>query len=149
MSSVRQPGVGIPGGMILVIVVLLTAGGCGRAGTVPTAAVAGRVLFQGAPVGNVTITFTPADGRPATGSVDAEGRFRLSTFATGDGAVVGKHRVTFGSVEVPPMPGTPDAKGFKPPPPPFPKRYAGLSTTDLEIDVPAAGLPDVLIELQP
>lgn len=127
----------------------LMVAGCSGGGTPETAPVSGKVIFEGEPVTNATVTFTPEAGRPATGSIDGEGRFSLSTFRPNDGAVPGRHRVTFGSTAEVPMPGTPEAKGAKADKPPFPKRYAGLSTTDLEIDVPAEGLADLTIELQP
>jgi hypothetical protein len=107
------------------------------------------VTLGDAPVGNVTITFTPSDGRPASGTVDADGRFTLSTFAMRDGAVIGRHRVTFGSLAEIPIPGTLEAKEFKPDPARFPARYGGLDTTDIEIEVPPSGLTGFVIELQP
>ena len=132
----------------LVFPVLLVTG-CGGNATPATAPVAGQVIFEGEPVTDATITFTPAAGRTATGAIDGEGRFSLSTFRPNDGAVPGRHRVTFGSTAEVPMPGTPEAKNHKSGKLPFPKRYGGLSTTDLEIDVPAGGLADLTIELQP
>ncbi|MFO0883713.1 MAG: hypothetical protein U0894_05920 [Pirellulales bacterium] len=60
----------------------------------------------------MTITFTPAKGRPATGETDAEGKFMLSTFGKDDGAVFGKHKITLADKPAggpPPMPGTPEA----------------------------------------
>ena len=131
------------------VLVVLVAAGCGGRATPPTAPVSGRVIFAGNPVTDATITFTPAKGRPATGSIDADGRFSLSTFRPNDGAVTGLHRVTFGSTAEVPMPGTAEAKNSKAGKLPFPKRYGGLATTDLEIDVPAAGLTDLTIELEP
>ncbi len=39
--------------------------------------------------------FVPAEGgRPATGITDAQGKFSLETMKPGDGALVGKHKVT-------------------------------------------------------
>ena len=137
---------GLIGGIGLAV---LTAVGCGGRATPPTVPVSGQVIFAGKPVTDATITFTPASGRPATGSIDADGRFSLSTFGLNDGAVTGLHRVTFGSTTEVPMPGTPEAKNSKAGKLPFPKRYGGLATTDLEIDVPAEGLAELTIELQP
>ena len=134
------------GGLVFPVILVT---GCGGNATPATAPVSGQVIFEGTPVTNATVTFTPEAGRPATGSIDGEGRFSLSTFRPNDGAVPGRHRVTFGSTAEVPMPGTPEAKGSKADKPPFPKRYGGLSTTDLEIDVPAGGLADLTIELQP
>jgi len=44
------------------------------------------------PVAGAAVAFSPlAGGRRATGVTDAEGRFRLTTFRPGDGAVLGEH----------------------------------------------------------
>jgi hypothetical protein len=129
---------------------VLASTGCGQAGTgrAPTAPVAGVMTLGGQPLADVTITFTPAAGRPATGRTDATGRFTLSTFAAGDGAVPGEHRVTLSvpAVDVP-MPGTPEAAGYIPAKRAFPERYGGLDTTDLRVEIPAAGARDLRLEL--
>jgi hypothetical protein len=53
------------------------------------------VTLGGQPLEGAAVTFTPVEGgRPATGATDAQGRFRLSTFDPGDGAVLGEHVVT-------------------------------------------------------
>lgn len=69
----------------------------------PTAKVEGTVTYKGQPVRSGTIVFTPKErskddlypGKAARGSVDADGRFRLSTYGTFDGAIVGPHLVTY------------------------------------------------------
>lgn len=67
--------------------------GCGR-GTPRTMPVTGVVIFQGVPLAEADVAFTPKGGRPATGRTDAAGRFTLTTFKTDDGAVIGQHVVT-------------------------------------------------------
>jgi hypothetical protein len=127
-------------GAIAVVAACCAAAGCGRKGAAPTTPAAGTLESGGTPLAGVNVTFTPATGRSATGTTDAAGRFTLSTFARGDGAVPGRHRVTLSAAAADtPMPGTPEAAGFKPTPPPFAKKYAGLATTDLEGEVPAVG----------
>lgn len=79
---------------ILAAALLLAPAGCGPRRP-PTVAVAGRVVRGGSPVAGAAVTFAPlAGGRPATGVTDAEGRFRLTTFRAGDGAVLGEHVAT-------------------------------------------------------
>jgi hypothetical protein len=56
--------------------------------------VKGTVTFQGSPLAEADVAFTPKGGRPATGRTDAAGRFSLTTFKTNDGAMVGEHIVT-------------------------------------------------------
>lgn len=72
--------------------ICFVATGCGdgRPARVP---VAGQVLIDGKPLTRGYIRFVPAEGRPSTGNLDADGRFTLTCFETGDGALVGTHRV--------------------------------------------------------
>lgn len=105
------------------------AAGCGGEGVAPTAEVTGTVTYKGAPLENVNVVFTPANGRPATGTTDAEGKFTLSTFASDDGAVPGEHRVAITSTAIPPMPGTPEAA--KPQKKLFPARYSDPAKSGL------------------
>lgn len=133
---------------ILVIAACVVLPGCAKPGRAPTAAAAGKLSAGGTPLSGVNVTFTPAGGRSATGTTDGEGKFSLSTFAPGDGAVPGKHRVTLSlkAADVP-MPGTPEAAAYKPPALPFAKKYAGLSTTDLEVEIPAGGNKAIALEV--
>jgi len=57
-------------------------------------------MFNGQPVKEAAVTFSPAGGanqldtgKPATGFTDADGNFALSTFTEYDGAIVGTHTV--------------------------------------------------------
>lgn len=54
----------------------------------------GRVTFKDKPLAGAKVTFTPEEGRPATGVTDENGHFHLSTLKANDGAAVGKHRVS-------------------------------------------------------
>ena len=76
----------------LLILPLLILGGCGK-GRTPCVPVSGRVLLDGKPVPQGFIRVIPANGRPATGTLDADGRFRLTTFDDGDGCIRGTHAV--------------------------------------------------------
>ena len=73
--------------------VLLLFAGCGRPLDY-TAPVTGTVTIGGQPANAFTVIFHPAKGRPATGTTDAQGRFTLTTFESGDGAVLGDHIIT-------------------------------------------------------
>jgi len=80
-------------------IVALLACGCGDSGP-QMAPVSGVVTVDGAPVANAAVMFVPeAGGRPATGLTDAEGKFSLETMEPGDGALVGKHKVTVTGVK--------------------------------------------------
>jgi hypothetical protein len=72
---------------------------CGCSGQ-RMAPVKGRVMFNGQPVKDAAVTFSPTGaaeqketGKPGTGFTDESGNFVLSTFSNFDGAIVGKHSV--------------------------------------------------------
>jgi len=74
---------------------LMAVSGCGDgASKIETHPVKGIVMFEGKPVADATITFTPKEGPPARAKSDEEGRFTLSTYDTGDGAIAGEHTVS-------------------------------------------------------
>jgi hypothetical protein len=82
------------------LVLLVTAIGCGDSGEHGVASAGGTVTLDGKPVPDLVVTFTPqagaAGGNPgksATGRTDAAGKFTLSTYKVGDGAIVGSHQV--------------------------------------------------------
>jgi hypothetical protein len=55
--------------------------------------IAGQVLIDGQPLTTGFVRVVPADARAATGAIDQEGRFRLTTFDGEDGCVLGTHQV--------------------------------------------------------
>lgn len=73
--------------------------GCG--GNHATAPVSGKVTAEGTAVTGGTITFVPIGdgktppGKPASGAIQSDGSFKLTTYEPNDGAVVGKHQVSF------------------------------------------------------
>lgn len=136
--------------IVLLSSALLTIGlmvGCGPAGSAPTAKVKGVVTYKNNPVPNASVTFTPKAGRPANGITDAEGKFVLTTFATGDGAVPGTHVVTIASTEIPAMPGTPEAKGAGKGPKAFPPKYSNPTTSGFTAEVKPSGNEDFKFEM--
>ena len=72
---------------------------CAKIGRKPVYPVRGQVLVKGRPAAQAQVTFHPVEYagpeavRPV-GHVDAQGRFRLTTYAEGDGAPEGEYRVT-------------------------------------------------------
>ena len=62
--------------------------------------VTGTVALKGQPVEGVTVNFHPDSGsRAASGRTDAKGRFTLTTFNPGDGALPGTYRVSVSKIE--------------------------------------------------
>ena len=79
----------------LVILAFITTG-CGPSG-LPVVRVTGTVTFEGAPVEEASVTFTPMDleGRLASGSTNAKGEFMLLTQgAEKSGVLPGNYRIT-------------------------------------------------------
>jgi len=80
---------------------MLLVAGCGPSRP-KVAKVTGTVTMNGKPVEGATVAFFPQNevtpgvggGRMASGVTDAQGKFKLMTFEPGDGAVLGKHKVT-------------------------------------------------------
>jgi hypothetical protein len=76
-----------------------TSAGCGSE-RAKTASVKGTVTFRGKPVPNGTVTFIPSGPGPAaTGEIQKDGSFTLTTYRPGDGAVLGTHKVIVVAVE--------------------------------------------------
>jgi hypothetical protein len=75
--------------MMLLIVAF---SGCGSDG-LPLAPVQGKVLYRGKPLQFGSVVFQPESGRPATGIVQPDGSFTLTTYQKDDGAQIGAHKV--------------------------------------------------------
>ncbi|MCC7418788.1 MAG: hypothetical protein IT428_00765 [Planctomycetaceae bacterium] len=75
----------------------LAGGGCGGNNQFPVARVSGKVTLEGKPLpGGGSISFIPTasgEGKAAGGEIKPDGTYMLSTYGTGDGALLGKHRV--------------------------------------------------------
>ncbi|MGQ9576185.1 MAG: hypothetical protein ACUVUC_12785 [Thermoguttaceae bacterium] len=118
---------------VSVLAVLAWAGGCTRSGRPRTVKVVGTVTHKGKPVEGAMVTFIPPEGRPASGITDVSGKFELSTFRSGDGALPGKHVVTItesykDKAPAMPMPGMPLESRFPP-------KYGDPKTTPFSADV--------------
>lgn len=77
--------------------------GCGDSSAPRLAQVTGTVTYQGKPLAGAYVSFAPEEPgqRAASGSTDASGKYRLTTFTNFDGAVLGKHRVMIRGEEPP------------------------------------------------
>jgi hypothetical protein len=76
----------------------LLAGGCGSDGPV-TIPIRGEVLYNGAPLNNVPqglVRYLPksSDGRQASGRIQPDGSFVLTTFKDSDGVAPGEYDIT-------------------------------------------------------
>ena len=134
-----------------------SSGGCGGSGLVlpPLGKVRGTVAHNGKPLTSGTVTFTPITGKGAegghvaTGEVESDGSYVLTTFDTGDGAVLGQHAVSVVAHEggtmslkdlnTPKGADTSNMHNVKPkyvlPKASTPKKYASPTTTPLKYTV--------------
>jgi hypothetical protein len=78
------------------ILVLPCLPGCGGGADRPALLpVSGTVLFKGQPVEGATVSFSNEKAsRSAQGVTDANGKFKLTSYDTNDGAIAGEHVVT-------------------------------------------------------
>ena len=129
--------------------------GCGDTGGDPnrpkTVRVTGVVTLDGIPVEGAQDAFNPeaADGQGAFGRTDAEGRYELTTFEAGDGAVAGAYIVTITKYESAPPAAEasedeyvpPEAGQAKPKAPKndLPSKYSQMHTSDLRAGVSEQG----------
>jgi len=117
---------------LMLVALLLLVSGCGdgRPKRVP---VSGRVLIDGKPLSYGFVRVVPEGARPASGKIGPDGRFTLTTFEPGDGAVLGTHAMSVAGVEV--INSTSQRWHA-------PKKYADTGTSDLTatIDGPTDSL---------
>ena len=121
----------------LVTPLLLFSAGCSKQKIAP---VSGRILLNGKPLTNASVTFTPVGGKDnmepgpsSAGKTDADGRYVLELIGQdGKGAMIGKHKVRIALLsELPTSEDRPDPLGQ------LPLKYNGQTT--LEFEVPAGG----------
>jgi hypothetical protein len=81
-------------------------GGCSNDPNMPKLGkVHGKVIYNGKPLDGGRVVFTPAmgkggdTGQAAGGEIDSDGTYEMTTFNTGDGAIIGQHIVTIVSRE--------------------------------------------------
>ena len=120
------------------------AAGCGQS---PTVKVSGTVTIKGQPAENVQVTFLPADGRPSSGVTDAQGKFELSTFTNGDGAMPGEQTVTLGEYYPPGKP-PPMPRGNEPLPSRFPPTSGDTMNSPLKAKVERGGKNDFVFDVK-
>jgi len=107
--------------------------GCSKKSGMDTAPVSGKVTYRGKAVPTGTVMFVPDAGPAATGEIGADGSYKLTTYATGDGAVIGTHKVTVTALQ-----GMGDAlpeQRNATPPPLVPAKYLNGETSGLVAEV--------------
>src|SRR5262249_33291218 len=125
---------------------LFSFGGCSGDPNMPKLGkVHGKVTYKGKPVDSGTVTFNPIlgkggeTGQNATGEIESDGSYEMTTFSTGDGAILGQHIVAVvvrekGSENL----GKPKADGtidYRMPKIVTPSKYASVETSPLRCTV--------------
>jgi hypothetical protein len=140
--------------------------GCGQSQPTnrePVYPIRGQIMHKGTPVAGADVTFYCEEkNRSAFGRTDDQGRFRLTTYSSNDGAVAGKHAVTVSKHETPPPtkvadtqdtayvpPGFNESTDPAPPKNLIPTKYADTKTTDLIVVVNAdSNNSEVVLDLK-
>lgn len=141
---VRLAAAGLSFTLLLVFV------GCGAGADMPKLGkVHGKVTYKGQPVTSGHIVFTPSAakegeaGHAATGEISSDGTYVMTTFNTGDGAILGQHTVTVtvrekGDENL----GKPDKEGhikYELPKSVTPSKYASVDQSPLKCTVAEGG----------
>jgi hypothetical protein len=131
---------------VFAVTLVISAAGCGAS----LAPVTGKVTWNGEPVKGGTLIFSPvtesanAPGRPGSAEIQSDGTFVVSTERPRDGAVVGRHRITF---TPPPQELTQEQRTdptYIAPPPP----YMNVQPREAEVEI-KSGSNTVEIQLVP
>jgi len=118
----------------VVWVTAIIAAGCTKSDNPKTYPVNGKVTYKGQPVSSGIVLLTPTEnGHAATGNLEKDGTFHLTTFQKGDGAVPGKYQV---AVQAFPAEGAglPGAE-FAGKPPPVPLKYMSAASSGLTVEI--------------
>jgi hypothetical protein len=105
--------------------------GCGKpAHQLETAPVHGKVTLDGQPLASGYVVVPTARGRMASGKIQPDGSFVMTTYEEGDGVQVGTHPVIVN--EPPPDEFSPVPAGERVP---IPTRYTSAGTSGLTVEV--------------
>jgi hypothetical protein len=130
--------------LALVVVAALPGCGGGDPYKVRTVSAAGTVTYQGQPVKKGTILFEPQDekGRSASGTIE-DGKFALTTYREGDGAVAEKHAVAVvATEEQKTKDGDTGVKYI------IPESYASPQSSGVTVEVPPGGSRDLRVDIK-
>src|SRR5262245_44449132 len=115
--------------------------GAGCKPGVEMAPVKGTVTYNGKPLAKGTILFEPTGQRSATGKIVDGEIVEVTTYKSGDGAVVGPHKVAIFSTEEPASGGGNPGDASKPNPDYMtgksliPAHYSDITTSGLTADI--------------
>jgi hypothetical protein len=131
-----------PWGLAAAVAWVVVSGCGGDSGELPAVPAGGTATFQGKPISKGTIHFQPEKGRPASGPIEG-GKFTLTTYKDGDGAVAGKHLVGVEvTEEVKDKDGDTTVKYI------VPQKFANPTSSKITAEVPPGGKTDIVIDVK-
>jgi hypothetical protein len=100
---------------ILLFLLLFSLAGCGASNGLDLGRVSGTITYKGEPIRNGTVLFMPDEakgthGPAAMGVIASDGTYVMTTEQTGDGALVGIHKVGILAIGKTPI-STPEGAG--------------------------------------
>jgi hypothetical protein len=134
---------------VLSLVSLALLVGCGQGDRIEVARVRGAVTLDGKPyLKGGSVFFQPkATGKMATGEIQADGTYELSTYAPGDGAAVGVNLVMI-VPKVAPVDELSEGAGAPPAQLSFPRKYEAVATSGLSCEVKAGQQNEFPIDMR-
>jgi hypothetical protein len=116
----------------LATLAMLCIAGCGKpAQQLDVAPVRGTVTLDGQPLTRGFVVVPTARGRMASGEIQQDGTFVLTTYEKGDGVQLGTHPVVINDVPPDEFSASRDSG------PPIPEKYMRAGTSELQVEVKA------------
>ena len=137
----------------VVAVTIVAVSGCSGVKIPPLGQVGGIVTLDGQPLTKGQVQFLPdsskgTKGRMAVGIIGTDGRFSLTAFKPGDGALVGFHKVVIICEEDIPTFDPNSKVALQPPKSLIPIRYTDANTSGLTAEVKSAAKNDFTFALE-
>jgi hypothetical protein len=139
---------------LILLAIAATALGCHKP-TRPLTPIAGKAVYNGKPLQFGTVVFQPEAGQFATGAIQSDGTFQMTTRGEGDGVPIGKNRIRIACFEgqrpqaaksTAPNAGAARSEGSLGKSL-IPQKYCSCETSGLVIDIKLGENKPVLLEL--
>ena len=139
--------ISLPASSVIIIAIIFSCStGCGSGSDLTEAS--GIVSYQGRPVPSGNITFYPKHGRPASGNIESDGTFVLSSYRSGDGLPIGKYKVCVTAYKATKtLVNYDEVVRHRPAEYLVPKKYSSVSSSPLEIEVTKGGDNHFVIDI--
>ena len=128
---------------VLSAMAITVVGGCGS-DTPTTVKVRGSVQFDGQPLDFGGVLLQPAGGRLGKGKIEPDGTFVISTYDTGDGAIVGPMNIGVTAVRLQGDPREGGTREWL-----IPEKFGSPDTSGLQYELTHGAENVLLIELAP